>query len=85
VLRKYQEGSCEKVWNEAKNTGYSIASLYWWAKRDNPDGYREFITSTINPLFEEAKNGTHDDIAKVVYELYKYTFKCSQSLKEDMV
>jgi phage/plasmid-associated DNA primase len=72
----YQEGCCEKIWDRAKDYGYTIASLHLWARQDNPAAYLEFARDGVNKLILEAESGAHDDIAKVVYELYKHEFKC---------
>jgi P4 family phage/plasmid primase-like protien len=82
--KSYEPGCCAKVWKNAeKYMDYTIASLYWWAKQDNPVAYLEVIRSNINKMIEEAENGTHDDIAKVVYEMYKHVFKCA-SIKKNI-
>jgi hypothetical protein len=33
---KYKEGECERKYSGLRMTGKSIASLYYWAKQDNP-------------------------------------------------
>ena len=73
---KYQAGCCEKVWYSAKDNGLTIASLYMWAKTDNPEGYAQTLRNNIKNIIREAETGTHDDIAKVVYEMYKHVFRC---------
>ena len=73
----YDEQSCEKVWQEAREEGYTIASLHHWARHDNPEGYVQLIRNNINELLEDAESGTEYDIAKVIFELYKHQFKCA--------
>lgn len=73
---KYKEGCCEKVWEEARDHGFTIASLYHWAKKDNPKEFEKIIQQNVNKLIEEAETGSHDDIAKVVYEMYKHQYRC---------
>jgi P4 family phage/plasmid primase-like protien len=72
---KFDEKYCEKVWNQA-HYNFSLASICWWAKTDNPNGYQEFMRRNISDLIKEAETGTHDDLAKVMYEMYKHTYKC---------
>ena len=74
--RKYEPGCCEKVWLESKNQGYTIATLYWWAKQDNIEEYTKILLLNINELVMKAKSGTHDDLANVIYEMYKHQYKC---------
>ena len=76
-INKFNLQECKRVWNSARDGGYSISSLFWWAKNDNPTKYLEIIRDNINWLLVEAESGTHYDIARVIYELYKYFFKCS--------
>lgn len=73
---KYEEGCCERVWDKARDEGYSISSLYHWAQMDNPNGYYRVMQERVNRLIEEAETGNHDDLAKVIYEMYKHRYKC---------
>lgn len=78
---KYEEGCCEKVWKDAKLGGYTIASLHWWAKQDNYDEYFKIMSAKTSQLIINASTGTHDDIANVIYQLYKYRFRCTSVKK----
>lgn len=80
---KYNEHACVKVWNNAREQGYGMPTLIWWAKCDNEEQYRIVMRDNINKLIAEAENGTHDDIAKVIYELYHHTFRCA-SIKKNI-
>jgi len=73
---KFDETKCRKIWNDSKNYGFTIASIYWWAKMDNKDGFLEIIRERIKDLLIKAESGTHDDIADVVFEMYKDSYKC---------
>jgi phage/plasmid-associated DNA primase len=76
---KYESGCCEKVWKSASehgSYGSTISSLFWWARQDNYEQYLDVLRRQINPLITEAKSGTHDDVANVVYQMYKSIFKC---------
>jgi P4 family phage/plasmid primase-like protien len=79
--KKYEAGCCEKIWNECSTRmidgGYTIASLYMWAKEDNPAEYIKLIRANVNKLLEEANTKTDYDVAKVIQEMYKYEFKCT--------
>ena len=75
--KKYNEKDCESVWGKARNGGYSIASLHFWARQDNPDEYIKLLRENLNELYVEAETGTEYDIAKVVYELYHSFYKCT--------
>jgi P4 family phage/plasmid primase-like protien len=73
---KYNLETCQKVWNNARNEGYTIASLCFWAKEDNCKEYTRITLARIDDIIKRAGSGTHDDIATMIYEIYKYTFKC---------
>lgn len=73
---KYKPGCCEEVWNSARDEGLTIGTLHWWAKQDNNEKYIEFLRNNMKTIVQEAESGTEDDLAKVIYELYKYNFKC---------
>lgn len=73
---KFKDGECEKVWKVANKSGYSFASLYWWAKQDSPEGFAEIMRDKIKPFILDAESGTHHDIALVVKELYGHLYKC---------
>lgn len=80
---KWEEGCCEKIWDKAINyeDGLTIASLHWWAQNDNPEEYKKIMRESINKLIMDAETGTHDDIAKIVFELYKHKFRCTSIQK----
>lgn len=79
--KKYQSGCCEKVWDECSKRmtegGYTIASLYMWAKEDNYEEYVKLIRANVNRLLEEANTKTDYDIARIVKEMYKFEYKCT--------
>jgi P4 family phage/plasmid primase-like protien len=87
---KYKDGCCEKIWRDcdrvAENhqlTGYTIASLFHWAKEDNPEGYEAFRKETLHNILEAGNVSKHDDIAEVIYSLYKFEFVCSSCKKNE--
>lgn len=73
---KYDSTACDNVWAKAKNSGFAMPSLHKWARADNNTAYLDIIRSCANELFVQAENGCDYDIAKLIYELYKYTYKC---------
>lgn len=79
--KKYQSGCCEKIWEECSRRdndgGYTIASLYMWAKDDNQTEYIKLIRNNINKLLENANAKADYDIAMIIKELYRYEYKCT--------
>ena len=89
-MHKYVKGACDKVWsdcvlfslnNSGNNCGYTIASLYKWAKEDNPIEYSNIIRANVNKLLETADIKTDYDIARILKEMYKHDFVCSDITK----
>ena len=78
---KFSEDGCRKFWNSSKSSGYTIASLHFWAKNDNPVEYENILLESINKIIENAETGNHDDLAKVLFEMYKYEYKCVSKTK----
>ena len=88
---KYEEGCCERVWAQCikrfndnnESSKYTIASLYHWAKEDNPNGYRDFIKERINSYLDSGNIKTDYDVAYIIYSMYKYEYVCS-SIKKNI-
>lgn len=72
----FDHDGCVKEWNNSKITGYTIASLHWWAQQDNSDVYYQIIWDSIDKRLINAESGCSTDLAKLLYELYKFRFKC---------
>lgn len=43
---KYKKGECEKIWKDMKG-GYTMGSLHYWAKMDNPKLYFKHFNENI--------------------------------------
>jgi|SaaInlV_165m_DNA_2_1040747.scaffolds.fasta_scaffold04887_3 P4 family phage/plasmid primase-like protien len=69
---------CMYMWNEMKRqeSGLGVGSLHRWAKEDNPKEYEEIRRSNLKSLIRKSASCTTYDVARVVYEMYKYNFKC---------
>lgn len=74
ISPKFEDGACEKLWKGFKDEGLTIASLYRWAKIDNPEKYKELKHNEISALLNESLSGTNYDVACVMYGMYKHQF-----------
>lgn len=74
---KFKEGECEKVWSTFRDVGFTIKSLYHWAKTDNPISYNDFMLEEQNDVLRKSLSGTSYDVAKAFYEFYKYNYICA--------
>lgn len=73
---KYEDGECERKWITFRDEGLSVGSLHRWAKMDNPEKYAEIVRESISGYILKSVTCTTYDVARVVYELYKYQYKC---------
>ncbi len=81
---KFEENECQKLWEKMtiKETGgLGLGSLYLWAKLDNPLEYQKINTYYIRSFILKSISQTTQDCAKVLYEMYKYEFKCASVKK----
>ena len=73
----YIEGECQLLWDKMRKDNMGIGTLRWWAKQDNLTKYNEVVNKSIIRLIDEAlgSDGSHFDIACVVYAIFKDEFK----------
>ena len=76
---KFVDGECEKEWDNMKNEGLSIGSLYLWANNDDPVKYVELSSNNLRKCMLDSLSLTPNDIGKVVKHMYKNEFVCSSS------
>ena len=81
---KFDINGCYDAWHNTSAVidGYTIASIHWWARQDNKTEYMKIMRESIMKTIGEAESGTHDDIARVIYELYKHQFRCANVKKD---
>jgi P4 family phage/plasmid primase-like protien len=74
---KYDENSCIYQWDRMVKKDYSIGTLKYFASIDNPHGYKEFKTKQSEKYLVASIDGSHYDIAKILYEEYGDEFVCA--------
>lgn len=77
---KFKEGECEDTWGSMctrDDGGLGMGSLHRWAKLDNPKGYEEVSRDGLDKDILKSQSQTTQDVARVVYTMYKYTYKCT--------
>lgn len=74
---KYTDGECEKLWDYMRPGGLGIGTLHMWAKQDNDEQYRQIIRKDLTDLIVRCTSGTHHDVARVIYHMYKYDYVCA--------
>jgi P4 family phage/plasmid primase-like protien len=58
------------------STGLNIGSLHRWARLDNPTKYTAIRSKMLRPLMMCSVSGSSQDVAAVVYKMYKYQYIC---------
>jgi P4 family phage/plasmid primase-like protien len=79
---KYDESRCIYEWEHMTKKHLSLGSLRYFAKIDNPIAYAEFVKINSDVFLNESINGSHNDIAKVLYEEYSEEFVCASTSKK---
>lgn len=74
---KFVEGECERLWSRMRSDGLSTGTLHMWARNDNPDAYRDIMRDSLRHHIMISLSGTHHDIARVIYSMYKHEFVCA--------
>ena len=85
------DSECIKQWNYMNSTNrpqYTLGTLIYWAKKDNPDEYSIIQKESLKGLVDkslvgEKTCGTHSDVANIVFNYYKDLFVCS-GLKDNV-
>lgn len=79
---KYDESKCYYEWDRMTVKDLSIGSLKHFAKIDNPKGYAEYLKSASEFYLKESLNGSHNEIAKALYEEYGDEYVCASTSKK---
>jgi len=74
---KYDEASCIYEWEKMIKKDYTLGTLHFLAKKDSPQLYKEYVKEKTITKIKDSLDGSHNDIAKVLYEEYKNEFICA--------
>ena len=65
-------------WRKFKDLDkWHVGSLKYWAKTDSPGEYKEVAHKLLDDLLQSSLSCTHNTVAKVVHEILKDDFVCS--------
>lgn len=78
---KYDECECLVEWGKMRPNNYTIGTLKKFAKEDNLTRYEQYHKNKVN-IFE-AIDGSHSDIAKILFIEYGTKFACSSIKKNE--
>lgn len=73
---KYNESECISAWRNMRDNSFSIGTLKYFAKLDNPEMYKEHTKNTTEKIFKVAIEGGHNDLAKILHNEFNNEFVC---------
>ena len=73
----FDENACITQWDKMTKKDYTVGTLKFYAKSDNPDLYKEFIKEQGLKYIKSSLEGSHHDIAKLLYTEYGTEFVCA--------
>ena len=79
---KYDRDECLKVWAKFKPSCNRMNTLHWLARNDSPDRYAAMMQQTLENMDLPNFSVTHQTIAKILYEKFRFRFKCSSIEKK---
>lgn len=74
---KFDESRCIMEWDRMIRKDLTLGSLRHYAKTDNPDMYNDFKHEEGQKYVMKSLDGSHHDIAKLLYEEFGTEFVCS--------
>lgn len=74
---KYDEASCIYEWERMIKKDLTLGTLRHYASIDSPQLYKDFKREQAEQYVKESLNGSHNDIAKVLYAEYGNEFVCA--------
>jgi phage/plasmid-associated DNA primase len=74
---KFDENECVFQWERMTKKDYTLGTLRYFAKIDNEEAYKEFTKEQGERHIRESLEGSHNDIAKLLYNEYGTEFVCS--------
>lgn len=75
----YDEESCISQWEKMtiRENGLSLGTIRYLAMKDSPEEYKKFKNEKSEEYLKDSLNGSHNDIARALYEEFGDMFVCS--------
>lgn len=80
---KFSQEICIRQWSQMYKGNKTLGSLKYYAKIDDPEAYEEFRCERLKKMVLKAVDGSHNDLARALYESYSTDFVCA-SLNPEM-
>tara|TARA_Y100000996_G_scaffold414633_1_gene406099 strand:- start:516 stop:3245 length:2730 start_codon:yes stop_codon:yes gene_type:complete len=74
---KFDEKVCHYEWSKMIKKELDMGTLRWIAKKDNSKKYQKIVADLVKPHIKSSLQGSHNDIAKALWEMYGTQFVCS--------
>jgi len=74
---KYDEANCIYEWERMSKKDLTLGTLRYFASIDSPHLYKEFKKEQAEHYVKESLNGSHNDVAKVLFSEYGTEFVCA--------
>lgn len=74
---KYDEANCIYEWERMSKKDLTLGTLKYFASIDSPHLYKEFKKEQAEHYVKESLNGSHNDVAKVLFSEYGTEFICA--------
>ena len=79
---KYDENACIHAWEHMIKKDLTIGTLRHYASIDNPLEYKKFKEERSEKHVIASLDGSHNDIAKALYEEYGDEFRCASVINK---
>ncbi len=76
-VESYESSTCIYEWERMVKKDLTIGTLMYYASVDSPEQYSEFKKDRVDHYVKESLNGSHNDIAKVLYHEFSNEFVCA--------
>ncbi|BCS82951.1 D5-ATPase-helicase [Cotonvirus japonicus] len=80
---KFKKGECESKWRDMLDSNYTMATLHYFAQKDDPKKYQQMKREAIDKLLSKGLEVSHNTTAKLLMEKYKFIYKCA-SIKHNI-
>lgn len=81
-IDKFDENVCVFKWSTMKMKDKGMGSLKYYASIDSPNEYKALKNAKSKVYLQKAMKGSHNDLAKALYEDYGNEFVCASIQKK---
>ena len=79
---KFEDGECEKKWDQMEVRNYTLGTLKHFARNDSPNEFGAWRDAQINHILYQGISMAHNDIAKIVHIMFENQYVCADVEKE---